>query len=256
MSALTNSEFTKFPRFVCKRKRTPSSNDTDLSRKELCTVAKRAQLSKALALPKSLSLNPCEVFDALVDTTLQVKDKEYVWRIFCHIKTTGNKLKWYNYELKRCRSERDQTRKELEECKKKLELQVKDTNLAAQCKKFAENRAGEIEQLRRRMHKLKEELESEKCTSELLSSEVARKKAKTKHGEETVVPNERHKFIEHQVKQLSSMLAQRNRERSFENSQIENEYNKMKGNYDQALITISQLKVRLAQKLKSHLETT
>jgi len=259
MSAVTESDITKFPGFVCKRKRSTTfqsdTNDNDPWYKELYSAASLTpvQLSQALALPKSL--NPCEsaVFDALTDISLPVKDKEYVWKIFCHIKAGRKNLLYHNSELKRCKAECVEMRKELEECVKKLARQDQEINLAVQFKKLAENRASEIEMLQMRIRELKENLESEKLKSELLRSEIARQKARIEHVEETVVPNDRIKFFEQQVKQLSNLLAHHNEERSLENSKIVNENKKIKLNYEQAVMMISQLKVRLAQKLKERL---
>lgn len=105
------------------------------------------------------------------------------------------------------------------------------------------------------MLKLKENLGAEKQNSVLLRAELAQQKAKEECFGEMVAPNERLKFIEQQVKQLSYILAQRSRERSLKDSQIVKEYQIIKGNYDQALMMIGKLKVQLAQKLTEHLAT-
>lgn len=150
MSVVTESDLTRIPRLVNnKRNRATSfqsdSNDTDPAINELYSALRPAQMSAVSVLPKSL--HPCKVCDAFVNTSKQGKDEEYLWRIFSHIKTMGNKLQYYNSELKRYKAENDKTRKELEESKKELVRQVEETNRATQCKKYAENKASEIEQI-------------------------------------------------------------------------------------------------------------
>lgn len=253
MSAVTGSDFprltSKAP-FGCKRKRPasfqPGTNATWPSRK-LYSVNKPNQFSQDLSLLNNL--NPCEpVFDALADTSLKVKDKEYVWRIFCHIKTMRKKLLYCKSEQKRLKTESLKTRGEVEECKNRYLQLEKVDNLTIQCNTLASNRSSEIETLQKRMLELSKSLESEKVNSRSLLTELARKKARAAPSKKTVVHSEREQLLEKQVKQLTNLLILRSGERSLGGSQIVNEYNKIKGNYDQALIMVRQLKARLAFK--------
>jgi len=177
------------------------------------------------------------------------ESKDYVWKLFVHIQNQNKQLKHYIAELQKLKSERASARKEVLQWKSELDQRKNEAEeLSLQCKKFAETRSSDIEKLKKHMMELTRKLEIERvCNSNLRKELKEWKRARSGGVKDVTTHRKREQLLEHQVTQMRILLAHRNQERVLKSSQILNEYNKIKRNYDQALRMIHQLKISIAQ---------
>jgi len=182
------------------------------------------------------------------------ESRGYVWKLFVHIQNQNKQLKHFHSELQKIKTERVTVRKEAQQSKIQLEQRKKEAEeLALRCKQFAETRSSDLEKLKKHMIALSRKLEIERVTSRNLRAELKEcKRARSGDVKDVTMQRnwqqcKREQLLEQQVNQMRDLLAHRNQERVLRSSQILNEYNKIKRNYDQALKMIHQLRTSLAQ---------
>lgn len=232
---MSRASYPTFPR----RNRNNINGDTSPHPKEeLRTRRDFAETPKPITISHQLQQDPLNtrLADWIERSIVSHESKGYVWKLFVHIQNQNVELKKINADLVKLRAERVSDRAELLKWEQKLHRRKEESfQLSIQYQQFVETQSCDIENLKRHVIQLSQNLEIEREKTCKLRLELE------KNQQGITVEGNREQMLEQQVNQLKHLLAQQNQKRVFRSLQILNEHNEVKQKYEQAQLTINHL---------------